>query len=93
MPDADEITTPAVSLPVSPEQLELQTLLGEMRNDFLFYIKACDPAYIVSKVHVYLTQRLQEVADGRCKRLSTPHWESACRRYSDCHSVWVDNHG
>ena len=68
MPEDEDIATPVVSL-ATPEQQELNALLAEMRNDFLFYIKACDPAYIASKIHVFLAKKLQDVAEGRCKRL------------------------
>jgi len=58
----------------TPEDAEMLSLLDEARNDLLFYIKACDPKFIVSKAHVFLAKKLQDVAEGRCKRLiiSTP---------------------
>lgn len=58
--------------PITPEVSEadeLELLLDEARQDLLFYIKACDPKYIVSKIHVFLAKKLQAVAEGRCKRL------------------------
>jgi len=64
MPDAEEIAQQALS----PEQ-ERELLLETARRDFLFYIKACDPKYIASRVHVFLARKLQDVAEGRCKRL------------------------
>jgi hypothetical protein len=66
MPDA---VASANAATINPEDAEMEHLLAEVRNDFLFYIKACDPAYIVSKVHVYLAKKLQDVAEGRSKRL------------------------
>lgn len=58
---------------LTPEQ-ECAFFKQECRNNLLMCVQACDPTYIVSKVHVLLADKLQQVAEGKCKRLiiSTP---------------------
>lgn len=60
----EEVLTPEVS-----SDNEEQLLITEAQQDLLFYIKACDTKYIISKVHIFLAKKLQDVANGKTKRL------------------------
>lgn len=62
MSDADESTAIA-------EADELESLKEEARQDLLMYITACDPHYLVSRFHVLLAHKLQQVVEGKIKRL------------------------
>lgn len=48
---------------------EVSAMLEEARNDLLFYTQACNPDYIASKFHIFLANKLQQVAEGKIKRL------------------------
>ena len=51
----------------------MEYLLAEARRDFLFYVRLCNPKYIISDMHVYLAKKLQGVFDdiskGKSRRL------------------------
>ena len=61
----EDISAPEVSTDTNEKEM----LLEMARSDFLFYIKACDPKYIVSHIHLFLAKKLQDVAEGKCNRL------------------------
>ena len=73
-------------IPSKPED-EMEMLLAEARRDFLFYVRLCNPKYIISDVHVYLAKLLQGVAEDLAKgknrrilistppRVGKPVWE------------------
>ena len=71
--------------------LNIESFLSEARRDFLFYLKATDPKYTLSKVHVYLAKKLQAVAERKIKRLtiSVPPRVGKSRAISNELPLWL----
>ena len=68
------IPAPPAEHPKLTTAQEFEFYRAEARRDLLSFMQMMDSSYIVSKVHLLLAKKLQDVAEGKCKRLiiSTP---------------------